>query len=288
MDRVLKNFYIYNDSSPNPINRWTWECPELVGIYEMKILLMTQGSIGFDAYQLTINSPQLITKNPNNYSLAPLGYYNPYNLPVDFINFINVGQTNNRRNRYICGDLTAIVNMNGRFDYQHLVFNTTWNSGGKSYLTFDYILNKKMVITAEFKKIKQQIQRPLLTDAVDRKHFILNITSPPSNYFTQLSNFSINDYRLKGRFRCKLIYNCCISDFPENVGCYLLSPQFDINTRYYFSIGGEQRRDNYGYPPTGYVGTFYGMFNFTVYSNRTQLIEPIQSSVFTWEFEELN
>ena len=141
MDRVLKNFYVYTNTSPTEINRWTWDCPELVGMYEMKILLMTMGGSFFNAYQLTINSPQLVTKNPNNYALTP-AYYNPYNLTIDFINFINVGQTVNRRNRYICGDLTAIVDMNGRFDYQHLVFNTTWAISGKSYLTFDYILNQ--------------------------------------------------------------------------------------------------------------------------------------------------
>lgn len=288
MDRVLKNFYVYTNSSPTEINRWYWDCPELVGKYEMKILLMSLGVSPFAGYQLTINSPQLITKNTQDYYLAPLGYYNPYGVTIDFINFINVGQSTAARDRYMCGNLTAIVNMNGRFDYQHLVFNTTWNAGGKSYLTFDYITNRKMVITAEFKKIKEQIPRPLLTDKVDRKNFILNITANPSSYFTPaLSNFSINDYRLRGRFRCRLIYSAGRSAFPENVSCYLLSPQFNINTRYYFSLGESQRRDSYGYAPTGYIGDFYGSFNYTIYATRTQAVEPIEMGLFVWAFEEL-
>lgn len=279
MDRILKNFWVYGGG--NPVNRYTWSCPELVGRYKMKILMMSMGSNPNTAYQLTINSPQIISNN----STVDYWVYNPYGFAIDFTNFVNVGYCNYQMNRYICGDLTADVLMNGQFDYQHAVFNTAWNQSGKTALAFDYITNRKLVITAEFIKIKEEVPRPLSS----QKRFLLNISTPPDDYtnIVAKANFSVFDPRLIGKFRCRLIFTTCITGFPMNVGAYLISPQFDLNVPYYFSIGEAQRRDSYGYCPNDYVGTFYGNFNYTTYSNRTRAEQDIYMSCFIWEFTEI-
>lgn len=278
MERQLKNFWVYGGASP--VNRVTWDCPELVGHYKMKILMMSMGTNPFTAYQFTINSPQIVSKNLNSYPI-----YNPYNFNIDFINFFNVGFSNGQMNRYICGDLSADVLMNGKLDYQHAVFNSTWVQSGKVLLAFDYVINNNFVITAEFTRVKDEIPKLLLSP--DRKRFIKNIYNK-DNYWIESANYSSEfDSRLVGRFRCRMIFNVCISGFPENVGCYLISPQFDLNKKYYFSIGEVQRNDVYGDAPYDYIATCNGFFRFTTYSNRNQAIEPIQNAVFTWEFIEV-
>jgi hypothetical protein len=95
---------------------------------------------------------------------------------------------------------------------------------------------------------------------------------------------------LVGRFRVKLLNNYMFSTFAENVGIYLISPQFSssiIGGRYYASEARYTRRINYGYSSDDVIGDFYGRCDLTVYSSRTSTVESISSAYFVFAFEEV-
>lgn len=271
MDRVIKNFLHYGTNDPNEL---VFDCPELVGMYYMRILLYS--SFEATANMMTFNSRQLITSQ----SKQPKSIYNPFNLDIKYINFMIMGMSQYRNRRF--EDLIAIMNMNGRLDYQHCYFNPAW--GGQP-LGFTYI--NKLLITAEFKKIPEKIYKPLPM-VKEKKRILANIMSSP--YTDNVSNFSYNNNSLVGRFRVKLLNNFCVSAFPENVGFYIISPQFSssiVNGRYYLSEARNSRRVNYGTSSDDVIGDFYGSVSFDVYSSRTETLETIQQGLFVFSFEEV-
>lgn len=271
MDRVIKNFLYYGGNNPNEL---LFDCPELVGMYYMRILLYS--NLEATSNMMTFNSPQLIT----NQSKEPNWIYNPYGLNIKYINFMILGMSQARNRDF--DDLIAIMNMNGRLDYQHCYFNPAW---GGYPLGFTYI--NKLLITAEFKKIPEKIYKPLPM-VMEKKRILANIMSSP--YTANVSSFSYRNNSLIGRFRVKLLNNYCISNFPENVGIYIISPQFSssiVNGRYYLSEARGSRRINYGYSSDDVIGDFYGSVSFDVYQSRSETLETIQGGLFVFSFEEV-
>ena len=183
-------------------------------------------------------------------------------------------------------DLVAIMDMNGRLDYQHCYFNPAW---GGNPLGFTYIQNNKLLITAEFTKIPEKIYKSLPYNIENNKKRILaNILASP--YSTNTPYYSFTDTRLVGRFRVKLLNNYCSSEFPENIGIYIISPQFSssiLGGKYYMSEARNSRRTNFGYSSDDVIGDFYGRCNFTVYNSKYETEENILNSLFVFAFEEV-
>lgn len=275
MDRVIKNFLYYKGANAS---RFSFDCPELVGQYYMRVLQWS--CVENTVNMMCINSPQLIT----NQSKAPNYIYNPTNIDIQYINFIVVGFSGQRT--MVFDDLVAIMDMNGRFDYLNCYFNSAW---GGNPLGFTIINNNVLLITAEFKKIPQKIYKPLTYSAENKKKRILaNFYATPST--TSTANYSYTSNLLVGRFRVKLLNNYMLSQFPLNVGSYIISPQFSssiIGGRYYTSEARNNRRVNFGYSSEDVIGDFYGRCDITLYSSRNQAIEPISSCLFVFAFEEI-